>query len=125
MKVSVLAAVALSLALLLPPLPAEAQGDATEGAKAYRKCAVCHDIRPGKSKIGPSMHGVFGRKAAGAPNFRFSPALEKAEFVWNEETLDRYLENPRKMVPGTRMAFAGLRSKKEREDVIAYLKTLK
>jgi cytochrome c2 len=104
---------------------ARAAGNAKEGEKAFRKCAICHDIRPGKSKIGPSLFGVAGRKAGGAPGYRYSPATQKSGLVWTDENLDKYLENPRKLISGTRMAFAGVRSKKERDDIIAYLKTLK
>lgn len=125
MRVFALSATALLMSATLGTMPARADGDAEAGAKVFRKCAVCHDVRAGKNKIGPSVHGVYGRKAGEAPGYRFSPAMKKAEFTWNEDTLNRYLENPRKMLPGTRMAFAGLRSKKERDDVIAYLKTLK
>jgi cytochrome c len=104
---------------------AQAAGDAKAGKNVFRKCAICHDIRPGKKKIGPSLHGVVGSKSATAKGYRFSPALKKANLTWDAATLSKYLENPRKMVKGTRMAFAGLRSKKDRDNVIAYLKTLK
>jgi cytochrome c2 len=104
---------------------ARAAGDVTDGKKAFGKCAICHDIRAGKHKIGPSLHGVVGQKAASAKGYRYSPAMQKVGLTWNDETLHKYLENPRKVVPGTRMAFAGVRSKKERDDLIAYLKTLK
>ncbi len=118
---------AASFSVLAFALPGKgmAQGDVKAGEKAFSKCAVCHDIRPGKHKIGPSLAGVFGRKAGGAAGYRFSPATNSSKVVWNEDNLDKYLENPRKLIPGTRMAFAGVRSKKERDDVIAYLKTLK
>lgn len=102
-----------------------ADGDVKAGKRVFNKCKACHDIRPGKNRIGPSLHGVVGRKAGTAPGYRYSPALKKADLIWTEENLHKYLENPRKMIRGTRMAFAGLRSKKERDDVIAYLKSLK
>lgn len=104
---------------------AQAAGDAKAGEKVFKKCAVCHDTREGKHKIGPSLHGVFGRKAAAAKGYKYSPAMKKANVVWDEKHLSEYLEHPSKSVKGTRMAFAGLKSKKERDDVIAYLKTLK
>jgi len=102
-----------------------ADGDAAKGKTVYKKCAICHDIRKGKNKIGPSLFGVAGRKAAAAKGFRFSPAMKKSGLTWTDENLDKYLKNPRKTVKGTRMVFAGLRSKKDRDNVIAYLKTLK
>lgn len=104
---------------------ASAAGDAKAGEQVFRKCVVCHDVRPGKHKIGPSLAGIVGTKAGSAKGYRFSPATEKSGIVWTEENLDKYLANPRKLISGTRMAFAGLSSKKERDDVIAYLKTLK
>ena len=117
--------VAATLLVLSLGSQARAAGDAKEGKKAFGKCAICHDIRAGKHKIGPSLHGVVGRKAAGATGYRFSPAMQKSSLTWNDENLHKYLENPRKVIPGTRMAFAGVRGKKERDDLIAYLKTLK
>ncbi|MDX1486045.1 MAG: cytochrome c family protein [Alphaproteobacteria bacterium] len=125
MKKFVFPAAALAVGVMLSGGTALAAGDPAKGKQVYKKCAICHDIRKGKNKIGPSLFGVFGRKAAQAPGFRFSPAMKKSGLVWNEENLDKYLQNPRKTVKGTRMVFAGLRSKKDRENVIAYLKTLK
>ena len=104
---------------------ARAYGNIKEGEKAFRKCAICHDIRPGKHKIGPSLHGVFGRKSAAAAGYRYSPAMQKAGITCDDAALHKYLENPRKLVPGTRMAFAGVRSQKERDDLVAFLKSLK
>ncbi len=122
---SMIAAAGLAVAIAVPAGPARADGDMEEGKKVFRKCMVCHDTAPGKHKLGPSLAGVFGRKAATAAGFRFSPALQKSGLVWDDKTLHAYLENPNRAVPGGRMAFAGLRSEKERADVIAYLKTLK
>lgn len=103
-----------------------AQGDPEEGKKVFRKCAVCHTTEEGKHKIGPSLHGVFGREAGTVEGFRqYSPAMKKSKVTWNEENLDKYLENPRKFIKGGRMIFPGLKSKEERDNVIAYLKTLK
>ncbi len=102
-----------------------AAGDAKAGETVFKKCAVCHDTKAGKHKIGPSLAGVAGSKAGSAKGYRFSPATMKSGITWTDDNLDKYLENPRKLINGTRMAFAGLRSKKERDDVIAFLKTLK
>jgi cytochrome c len=124
MKFGVFAA-ALAVGVVASAGGALADGDAAKGKQVFKKCAICHDVRAGKHKIGPSLHAVFGTKAGDVKGFRFSPAMKKSGLTWDEKTLDKYLENPRKMVKGTRMVFAGLRSKKEREDVIAYLKTLK
>lgn len=118
-------ATGLTVAALASAAPALAAGDIKAGEQAFRKCAICHDIRPGKHKIGPSLHGVAGRKAGGAAGYRYSPATMASGVVWTDEALDKYLENPRRLISGTRMAFAGVRSKKERDDLIAFLKSLK
>lgn len=123
-KIGFLAA-ALATSVMVSGGGAFAAGDAAKGKKVYKKCAICHAIKKGKNKIGPSLFGVAGRKAATAKGFRFSPAMKKSKLTWNDANLDKYLKNPRKAVKGTRMVFAGVRSKKDRENLIAYLKTLK
>lgn len=124
MKYGVLAA-ALLVGMMASGGSALAAGDAAKGKTVFKKCAICHSAEKGKNKIGPSLFGIFGEKAAEVKGFRFSPAMKKSGLKWDEATLDKYLTNPRKVVKGTRMVFAGLRSKKDRDDVIAYLKTLK
>lgn len=124
MKFGVLAA-ALAVGVMASGGSALAAGDVAKGKKVFRKCAICHSAEKGKNKIGPSLFAVFGTKAGDVKGFRFSPAMKKSGLVWDEKTLDKYLTNPRKVVKGTRMIFAGLRSKKDRENVIAYLKSLK
>lgn len=102
--------------------------DSVAGKKIFKKCAVCHSVKPGKKKVGPSLFGVFGRAAGTVKGFRFSPAMKAKGadgLVWNEEALDEWLTKPKKFVPKTRMAFSGLKKKGHRENVIAYLKTLK
>jgi len=118
-------ATALALGVMISGGSAWAAGDAAKGKKVFKKCAICHAIKAGKKKIGPSLFGIAGSKAATTKGFRFSAAMKKAKLTWDDATLDKYLKNPRKAVKGTRMVFSGLRSKKDRENVIAYLKTLK
>ena len=118
-------ATALAVGVMISGGSALAAGDVAKGKKVFKKCKICHAVKKGKNKIGPSLFGVVGRKAAIAKGFRFSKAMKKSKLTWDEATLDKYLKNPRKAVKGTRMVFAGLRSKKDRENVIAYLKTLK
>jgi cytochrome c len=100
--------------------------DVEAGKTAFKKCALCHATEAGKSnKIGPSLFGVVGRKAASLENFNYSEGMKKFEHAWDEQTLDLYLADPRGAVPGTKMIFPGIKDKAERDDVIAYLETLK
>lgn len=104
--------------------PALADGDATNGEKIFRKCSACHSLEEGKKKVGPSLHGVFGRQAGSLEGFKFSKAMTaygESGVVWDEETLFVYLEAPRKIVKGTRMAFGGLKKEQDRSDLISYL----
>jgi cytochrome c len=104
---------------------AQAAGDAANGEGIFKKkCAVCHAVEEGKNKVGPSLHGVVGRQAGTVDGFRYSSAMQSLDVVWDAETLDPYLEDPRGVVKGTRMAFPGLKDAGERADVIAYLETL-
>jgi cytochrome c2 len=122
MKVLGLVLVASALAFAAP---AFAQGDAAAGQVVFRKCAACHNVEPGKNKLGPSLHGLIGRKSATVPNYTYSAAMKAYDVTWTEETLFTYLEKPQQLVKGTKMVFAGLPSEKERRDIIAYLATLK
>ena len=106
-----------------PPASRERQaaGGVIEYEGAYNKCAACHALTPGLHGIGPSLSGAFGRPAASAANYRYSAELEGSGLVWDAATLDAFLENPRAMVPGTRMAFSGLKDPAQRAQVIAYM----
>lgn len=101
--------------------PVNAQ-DAAAGAKVFARCQVCHQVDPAKpSSFGPNLAGVVGRKAGTLPRFAYSPALVRYGAVWDEAKLDAFLAAPQKVVPGSRMAFPGLPSTKDRADVIAFL----
>ena len=121
----------MMLALLLGTLPAAmAQevpaGNAEAGQTIFnRQCMVCHAVQAGQNKVGPSLSGVFGRHAAEAPRFNYSPAMKEAGKTWDAATLDSYLADPRGYIPGARMIYAGLKDPQQRADVIAYLGTLK
>jgi cytochrome c2 len=108
--------------VLLGSHAALADGDAAAGEKVFRKCKACHALEAGKNKVGPSLHGVFGRTAGTEEGFKYSDAMKESGIVWSEETLDVYLTKPKDMVPGTRMAFPGLKDEQDRADIIAYLK---
>lgn len=119
------------LAILFLPLvllagQAMAQ-DAGAGEKVFRKCKACHAVGEGaRHRVGPHLNAVIGREAGSLDDYRYSKAMRKAGaegLVWDEPALDNYLAAPRKMIKGTKMAFAGLREADDRENVIAYLKT--
>jgi cytochrome c len=101
--------------------------DAAEGEKVFRRqCFICHTVdQGGPNKQGPNLFGIVGRKTGSVEGFRYTSANKNADIVWSPETLDPYLANPRKVIPGTNMAFAGLRSEADRKNLIAYLQTLK
>ena len=93
------------------------------GETVFKKnCAVCHTLDAGKNKIGPSLAGVVGRKAGGVPGFAYSAANKNSGDTWDEQTLDTYLTDPRKFMPGTKMVFAGLKNPEDRKALIEYLK---
>ncbi len=117
----------LSAALVWSASAAYADGDVAHGEQVFKQCKVCHTIGPGaKASVGPAQNGVVGSKAGSRPGYNYSAAMKEAGekgIVWDEETLDKYLTDPKAMVPGTKMAFPGLKNEKDRQDVIAYLKT--
>jgi cytochrome c len=105
---------------------AQAAGNASTGAVVFNRCAICHDNhRNGASKIGPDLYGVVGRKAGSFSGFYYSSAMKNAGFVWTNDKLDAYITSPQQVVPGNKMAFAGISSASQRADLIAYLDTLK
>lgn len=114
-------ALAAVAAVMLTGGPALA-GDAAKGKKVYNKCKACHSLDAGKNKIGPSLHGVIGRKAGAVDGFKYSSALMDSGIVWTEDQLSAYLEKPKEFIPGNKMAFAGLKKEDQRADVIAYIK---
>lgn len=111
------------------PVSAMAQvaGDAQAGKKAFIQCQACHSVdAKGPSRMGPSLHGVYGAKIASRPGYsHYSKALSGTQGKWDDAKLDLWLTRPTKFATGTSMAFAGIPDPKRRADVIAYLKTLK
>jgi len=114
----------LALAAVICASTAEAAGDAATGEHVFARCTVCHSPKAGENKIGPSLAGVFGRKSGSVPGYNYSPALQSAGITWDEQELDKYLANPPADVHGTKMAIS-VPSAEDRQNVIAYLKTLK
>jgi len=100
-------------------------GDAAAGKAVFQKCGLCHYAEPNKVKIGPPLWGVVGRPSGSVPGYSYSTAMKSFNKTWTPEELFTYLEAPQKVVVGTKMAFAGLKSPDDRKNVIAYLETLK
>ena len=109
-------AFAASVALAVDSVP---RGDAAAGAAIYSRCLACHTLA--YDRTGPRHCGLFGRRAGSVAGFAYSDAMGRSKIVWNAKTLDRFIENPLKAIPGTAMGYAGVADKKERADLIAYL----
>ena len=117
---------AASLATVTLGSAAAQEGNPEEGAEVFKKCRACHDVGPeAKNKVGPLLNGIMGRKVGTIDGFNYSDANKAAGakgLVWTEEVMFKYLENPLTFMPGTKMAFAGLKDVQDRKDLIAYLK---
>ena len=116
-------ATAAAPAAAAPVAYASLTGDAAAGEKTFAQCKACHQIEAGKNGVGPSLAGIVGRTAGQVAGFNYSAANKGSGVTWSEETLFEYLEAPQKFMPGTKMAFAGLKKPQDRANVIAYLKT--
>jgi len=88
-------------------------------------CSICHSTQAGKNMVGPSLFGLVGRQTGSEPNYHYSPANKEAKLTWDAATLDKYLESPKAVIPGTTMTYGGLKDPAKRADLIAYLATLK
>lgn len=110
----------VALALAAGTAPAAPGGDPKAGEAIYSRCAACHALA--YDRTGPRHCGLFGRRAGSVPEFDYSKAMKRSKIVWSEKTLERFLANPLAAVPGTSMGYAGVVDRKERADLIAYLK---
>jgi len=100
--------------------------DVNAGKGVFTRCAACHTVnKGGVNGLGPNLFDIVGRKAGSQPDFGYSDAMKKARFAWTPQKLDAYIAHPAAVVPGNRMAFAGIPNAKDRADLIAYLATLK
>ena len=121
MRISIPRAIAGAALLLVLPAGMAAAADADHGKALYQACAACHTERP--DALGPSLKGVFGRKAAALDDFRYSNPMKRANLVWDEENLRAYIIDPQGKVKGNRMPYGGITNPKDVDDIVAYLKT--
>ena len=112
----------LGLAVCLASGAARADGDAARGEKRFDECAACHSVERGVNNVGPSLAGIFARKAGELPDFRYSPAMKRSGIAWSPQTLDSFVGDPQKLVPANRMPYAGMADAGARADLIAYLR---
>ena len=119
-----------AVALMALSGPALAEGDAAKGKAAFAKCGICHQVGPGaKTLVGPELNGAVGRKAASVADYPYSPGMKKLGeegFTWTEANIDKWIADPKAMIPDSPMAlaFPGIPDAGERADIIAYLKTV-
>jgi cytochrome c len=119
---AVVGAAAAAVLMAVATTPAAA-ADAAHGKVVFQTCAACHSDKP--DAIGPSLRGVYGRKSAALPDFRYSNAMMRAGLTWDDANLKAYIKDPQAKVKGNRMPFGGLSSDADIDDVIAYLKDYK
>jgi cytochrome c2 len=106
---------------LLPLAAARADGDPARGEARFQECAACHRLEARANEVGPSLQGVFTRKAGELADFRYSPAMKRSGIVWTAQTIEQYIADPQAMIPANRMPYAGMASPADRADLIAYL----
>ena len=112
--------------LLAGSATAASAADPAAGEKIFKtQCSICHSVVAGRNGIGPTLFSVVGRTAGSVPGFNYTADHKKLGVTWDAATLDKYLADPRAMVPDTSMYYAGLKNNAERPDLVAYLKTLR
>ena len=122
MKFRIVASVITALPLAVLSSAAGAQ-DAEAGKVAFNKCRPCHQVgENARNLVGPELNGLFGRKAGSVESFNYTDANKNSGIVWDDATFKDYIHNPRAKIPGTKMAFAGIRNDAEIDNLIAYLK---
>ena len=116
----------LAVAMIAAVPAAALAADADAGKMVFNKCKACHQAGPGaKNAVGPVLNGIVGRKAGTIADFTYSDAVKNSGVTWDEASIDKWLQGPSKMIPGTKMIFAGVKDDTDRANVIEYLKTLK
>lgn len=126
MSVTKPAPFALGIALAVSVAGAAPAANVANGKALFSRCAACHTAdKGGPNGLGPNLYGVVGRKAGSKKDFSYSNAMRNSGIVWSNQKLDAYIAHPAEVVPGNRMAFAGVPDAKQRADLIAWLDTLK
>jgi cytochrome c len=111
----------VALDIVSPETGAKMSGDPGKGETEFKKCQVCHTLEDGVNKVGPSLHKIIGRTAGSVEGFNYSKANKESGVVWTEQNMWEYLANPKAFIPGTKMAFAGIKDGQKRADLIAYI----
>jgi cytochrome c2 len=112
---------ALALLAMFIAGPALAEPDPDAGKTVFKKCRACHTVKAGKNKVGPTLYKIVGAPSAAVPDFRYSSALSEAGLIWDKDTLAAFLAEPKKIVPGNKMSFPGLKTEADIENLIAYI----
>jgi len=116
-------ALAVLASLVVASQSLAADGNPTRGQTVFGACAACHSLQPGQNMTGPSLAGVWNRKAGSLASFsRYSDPLKSANIVWNDKTLDEWINDPQHVVPGNQMTFAGIKDARQRTDLLAFLR---
>lgn len=125
MRGRLLAVSTVAISTLAATLCGAQAADVAAGQAVFRQqCAICHSIAPGENRIGPSLFGVIGRKTGQETGYSYSVANKNSNITWTPEELDKYLDHPQQVIPGTKMPYGGLHSASKRQDLISYLETL-
>lgn len=122
MRVLVAIAVMIAITALVTVQSALAEGDAAAGKKAFNKCKACHSLEAGKNKVGPSLAGIFGRRAGSVDGFKYSKAMQAADVTWDDSSITAYLNDPKGFIPGNKMVFPGFKKEADVTNLLAYLK---
>ena len=123
--VKTLAALALTVSVSGAALADDLVGDATKGEKVFKKCQACHTVEQGgPNRVGPNLYGILTRGIAKGADYNYSTGMKAfaaTGATWDEETLFKYLEKPKALVPTTNMSFPGLKKPEDRKNLLAYL----
>ena len=109
----------------LTTAPALAEGDAANGQRVFAQCRACHSLTDGQNRVGPHLAGLFGREAGGVEGYAYSAAMKDSGIVWDDDSLDSHLAQPKDFIPGNKMGLVfprGVQNAQDREDLIAYLR---